>query len=174
MRWVLLFAVLVLIAWLSLSVYRGRLRAPSRPWRAVPLAPFPAPPLELTGPNGAALLPETGVLYLGTAMAGDWNDPVTVGDVSVQTPATLHVSRSGLLVDRAGATPLWVPARSVRGVRLGRSLSGRVQADGILVVTWQLGGHLLDIGFRGDEAVYPEWMRTLRSLADNARGRGST
>ncbi len=175
MRWVMLVATLALIAWLSMSLYRSRLGPRTRPrYRAaLALAPFPAPPFELAGPDGAALLPEAGVLYLGTTMAGDWNDPVTIGDVAVQTPATLHISRSGLLVDRAGASPLWVPAMSVRGVRLGRSLSGQVQAgDGMLVVTWQLGGHLLDTGFRGDEAVYPDWLRTLRALADGASGRG--
>lgn len=172
MRWVLLITVLALIAWLTLSVYRGRVsRPPSR--QALAMVPFPQPPLELAGPEGAALLPATTAMYLGTTMAGDWNDPVHVGDIAIQAQATLHVSQAGMLVDRIGASPLWVPAGSVRGARLGRSLSGRVQAgDGLLVVTWQHGGHLLDTGLRGDEAQYPDLLRTLRALADRAPGRG--
>jgi hypothetical protein len=175
MRWVLLFVVLALIAWLTLSLYRGRGRMGGSPASRQALArlPFPQPPLELAGPEGAALMPATTAMYLGTTMAGDWNDPVEVGDIAMQAPATLHVSPAGLLVDRTGASPLWVPAGSVRGARLGRSVAGRVQTgDGLLVVTWQLGGHLLDTGFHGDQAQYPDLLRTLRALADRAPGKG--
>lgn len=172
MRWLLLFAVLALILWLSLSLYRSRVsRPPSR--QAFALVPFPQPPLELAGPEGAALMPATTARYLGTTMAGDWNDPVQVGDIDVQTHATLHVSQAGMLVDRVGASPLWMPAATVRGARLGRSLAGHVQSgDGLLVVTWQHCGLLLDTGFRGDEAQYPDLLRTLRALADRTPGKG--
>ncbi|HEY0637433.1 MAG TPA: transporter [Pseudonocardiaceae bacterium] len=172
MRFVLIVAAIVLIAWLALSLYRGRqVRGLVRRTGALP--PFPRPPLELTGPEGAALLPAATGVYQGTVMAGDWNDPVTVGDVGRQTPAMLHLSQAGLLVDRTGAGPVWIPAESVRGARVGRGLTGRSPGDGLLVVTWQLGGHLLDTGFRGDEGTYPEWLQTLRALADRAQGRGA-
>jgi hypothetical protein len=135
--------------------------------RAVVFAPFPRPPAELTGPDGAALLPETTGVYVGTSMAGDWQDQVGVGDIGLQTAATLHLSRSGLLVDRPGANPLWIPAESIRGAHIGRSVAGQVMsADGTMVITWQLGGRLLDSGFRGDEEVYPDWLDMVRSMAE--------
>jgi hypothetical protein len=58
-------AVLVLVvmtmvrSWQHRSGYR----------RAVMLAPFPRPPAELAGPDGAALLPAAIGVYAGTSMA---------------------------------------------------------------------------------------------------------
>lgn len=165
MKFLLFVLVLTVIVWLAMSLYRGRhVRSVTRQTATLP--PFPQPPTELTGPSGAALLPAAGGTYLGTSMAGDWNDQVTVGDIGRQTPATLHLSRAGLLLDRRGASPLWIRATAVRGARTGRAVSGRVLTDdGLLIVTWQLGGHLLDSGFRGEPEVYPNWVQTLRALA---------
>lgn|GEM_PF-5511458 len=135
--------------------------------RAVVLAPFPRPPVELAGPDGAALLPAATGVYAGTSMAGDWQDQVETGDIGMQTSATLHLSRAGLLFDRAAARPLWIPATSLRAVRTGRAIAGRAMSnDGHLVFTWQLGGHLLDTAFRGEEEVYQQWMEALRELAE--------
>ena len=157
-------AVLVLVvmsmvrSWQHRSSYR----------RAVMLAPFPRPPEELAGPDGAALLPAATGVYAGTSMAGDWQDQVEIGDIGVHASATLHLSGAGLLIDRAGARPLWIPTGSLRGVRTGRALAGRVlSGDGHLVFTWQLGGHLLDTAFRGEEESYPEWLEALRRLGES-------
>jgi hypothetical protein len=158
---VVVMVLLLVVAMMRRSWQRGAVH------RAIVLAPFPKPPAELTGPDGAALLPEAGGVYLGTSMAGDWQDQVSVGDIAQQATATLHLSRAGLLVDRSGATPLWIPASSMRGAHPGRAVAGKVMsADGTLVITWQLGGHLLDTGFRGDEAVYPDWVEMVRSIAE--------
>jgi len=153
---VLVLVVMTMVrSWQHRSGYR----------RAVMLAPFPRPPTELAGPDGAALLPAAIGVYAGTSMAGDWRDQVMLGDIGVQASATLHLSGAGLLIDRAGATPLWIPADSLRGAHTGRSIAGRVMsADGHLVFTWQLGGHLLDTAFRGEEEDYPIWLETLRQL----------
>jgi hypothetical protein len=154
--------VLVLVVMSMLRGWRGRTTH-----RAVVLAPFPKPPVELAGPDGAALLPAASGVYAGTSMAGDWQDQVELGDVGVQTTATLYLSGAGLLIDRAGASPLWIPTESMRGARTGRSIAGTAMSgDGHLVFTWQLGGHLLDTAFRGEEESYQEWLDTLRELSE--------
>src|SRR5215207_4722663 len=116
----IVLAVLVLVVMSISRTWQGR-----RPHRAHVLAPFPQPPVELTGPDGAALLPAASGVYAGTSMAGDWQDQVEVGDIGVQATATLHLSGAGLLIDRAGATPLWIPTESMRGARTGRSIAAR-------------------------------------------------
>jgi hypothetical protein len=165
MRTLLTLAALALIVWLAVQIWRNRL--PWRPGQRRQMERFPSPPAELTGPAGAELLPATEGVYLGTSMAGDWRDRVTVGDVGQRATAMLHLSRSGLLIDRISASPLWIPATAVRGAHTGRPVR-----EG-LVVTWQLGGQLLDSVFRADDSrVYPEWLDALRSLAGNGRGGG--
>jgi hypothetical protein len=134
--------------------------------RSVVLAPFPEPPIELTGPDGAELLPATTGVYVGTSMAGDWHDQVTVRDIGVQGTATLHLSPTGLVIARPGAESIWIAAESMRGARIGLAIAGKVMTgDGHLVFTWQLGGHLLDTAFRGEDAVYPEWLEAIRQLS---------
>lgn len=153
MRTLLILMALALIVVLAIQIWRSRARP------VATLERFPAPPAELTGPAGAAVLPATEGVYLGTSMAGDWRDRVTVGDVGQRATATLHLSRSGLLIDRLSASPLWIPAGAVRGARTGK---------GGLLVTWQLGGKLLDSAFRADDGgVYPDWLDALRALADD-------
>lgn len=165
MKTLLLLTAVVVVVLVVLNMRRSwRYR---RHYRAITLAPFPMPPAELAGPDGAALLAAATGVYAGTSMAGDWQDQVMVGDVGVQATATMHLSRAGLLIDRAGATPLWIPTDWMRGVRTGRALAGRVMAaDGHLVITWQLGGHLLDTAFRGEEELYPDWLEALRQLSE--------
>jgi hypothetical protein len=156
-------AILVLVV---MSMVRSwRHRATYR--RAVVLAPFPKPPEELAGPDGAALLPAASGVYVGTSMAGDWHDQVEIGDIGVQASATLYLSGAGLLIDRAGASPMWIPTELMRGARTGRSIAGKTMTgDGHLVFTWQLGGHLLDTAFRGDEETYSQWLDALRELGE--------
>jgi hypothetical protein len=171
MKLLLTLVVLALLVIVVMSMVRSwQHRTGYR--RAIMLAPFPRPPEELAGPDGAALLPAAIGVYAGTSMAGDWQDQVTIGDIGVHASATLHLSGAGLLIDRAGATPLWIPTDALRGARTGRSIAGRVMsADGHLVFTWQLGGHLLDTAFRGEDEDYPVWLETLRQLAvSRARG----
>jgi hypothetical protein len=164
MRTLLVLLAIALVVWLAVQVWRSR-----RPAR-LQLEQFPAPPSELSGEAGAAVLPAVEGLYLGTSMAGDWRDRVTVGDVGLRSTAMLYLSGSGLLIDRISASPLWIPAASVRGARTGRVRVGRPMGDSDLLVTWQLGGRLLDCAFRADDdRVYAEWLAALRSMARHRR-----
>ncbi|SHE97786.1 PH-like domain-containing protein [Streptoalloteichus hindustanus] len=132
--------------------------------QAAVLPAFPPAPEALPGPE--LLTAATGV-YVGTTTAGDWQDRVAVGDVGHRAAASLRLTDAGLLVERNGASPLWIPAESLREARTDRALAGKVMGpDGLLVVTWQLGEHLLDTGFRGDDkASYSEWVSALNALA---------
>ncbi len=128
------------------------------------LPPLPAAPADLTA---APLLPETTGVYVGSTTAGDWQDPIAVGDLGFRSAAVLRLTGEGLLIDRTGAQPLWIPAAQLRDARTDRALAGKVMSrDGLLVVRWQLGDQLLDTGFRGDHKdVYQRWVAQLRSLA---------
>src|SRR3981081_3300366 len=92
------FAAGVLAMWRG-----GRARAMRQD---ISLPPFPSPPKALHGNLGRELLPPISGVYIGTTSSGDWQDRIVVGDVGHRCEATLHLSRSGLLVDRFGASPL--------------------------------------------------------------------
>lgn len=153
----LVAAVFLLALW---GMWRGWRHRQDR--QAAVLVAFPAPPTGLGDP----LLPEATGVYVGSTTAGDWQDRIAVGDVGHRAAAVLRLHPRGLLVDRTGASPLWIPADAVRDARTDRALAGKVMsADGLLVVRWQLGEHQLDTGFRGDDKdVYPAWVAALRAL----------
>lgn len=161
---VLLVAVVVAAALAMRAGWRRRARS-----QAAVLPPFPQPPVPLTG---AELLPVATGVYVGTAMAGDWQDRVAVGDVGFRSVAMLRLTGQGLLVERSGASSLWIPAGAVVGARTGRALAGTVLGtEGLLLVRWRLGDFELDTGFRGDDKDRDErWLAALRGLAAAGRG----
>lgn len=138
--------------------WRGRVRRQAY-LPAFPEAPEPEPE--------DLLLPEQRGVYVGTTLAGDWQDRVAVGGIGLRATATVRLARQGLLIDRQGASQVWIPAQSLRDARTDRALAGKVMGiDGLLVVRWQLGEHQFDSGFRGDDKdVYGEWVSAVRSLA---------
>jgi hypothetical protein len=119
---------------------------------------------------GSAVVAPTRGLYLGSTLAPNWLDRVTVGDLGYRTNAVLTRYPEGVLLERSGAGPIWMPQGSISGVRTERGLAGKVlpgipgkgmdqAAGGILVIRWRLpSGTEIDTGFRGDDRrVYPEW-----------------
>ncbi|ACU39064.1 transporter [Actinosynnema pretiosum subsp. pretiosum] len=151
----LCLAVFVLIAYGMWHGWRKRARAQEQV-----LAQFPAPPAE----QGEPVLETTGV-YVGTTIGDDWQDRVAIGDIGHRAEAVLRLTGQGVLVERDGASPLWIPAADVRGARTARGLANKVMtADGLLVVRWQLGDKVLDTGFRGDDKdVYEQWVDALNA-----------
>lgn len=150
-------AVLVLYA-----MRRGWLNRARR--QAAELDPFPRPPAGLDGEP--ALLPSAQGLYVGTTRAGDWQDRVAVGDIGHRASTTATLRPSGLLLDRSGASEIWIPVRALRAVRVDHKLANKVvPGAGLLVVTWQLGDQLLDTGFRDeDKARQNEWAEAIGEL----------
>jgi hypothetical protein len=158
-------AVFVLCAAAMWWGWRNRARR-----QAAALPAFPALPAWWRDgePERAPLLPVTSGVYVGTTTAGNWQDRIAVADIGFRAAAQLVLFDGGLVVSRTGASPLWIPAETLRAARTDRALAGKVMsADGLLVVRWQLGDHLLDSGFRGDDKdSYPRWVAELNRLAE--------
>jgi hypothetical protein len=106
------------------------------------------------------IAPATG-LYVGSTIAPSWQDRIAVGDIGHRATGTLTRFGNGILLDRTGESPIWVPQRSIRAVRTERGLAGKVMTkDGLLVIRWELPtGTEIDTGFRADDKdVYPTWV----------------
>lgn len=135
-------------------MYRGwRNRAARQADRIGELPPVPA---DL----GAQLLEPTTGLYLGSTLAPSWQDRIAVGDLGFRATAELTRFERGILLERQGSAPIWMPQESISAVRTERGHAGKVMTkDGVLVIRWTLPtGTEIDTGFRGDDkTVYPAW-----------------
>lgn len=154
-----LIAVVLLMIGLG---WRNRLR------RQSDVEQLPAVPQELSLPLAAA-----DGQYVATTTAGDWLDRIAVHGLGIRTDAELTVHPEGVLFERSGAGPLFIPANRVTGVRQDSGMAGKfVEKDGLLVVSWTLGGRELDTGFRtrraDDKPAVLEAFQELISAAPQA------
>src|SRR6476646_7344145 len=137
-------------------MYRGWRNRAAR--QAPQIGELPTVPDEL----GAQVVEQTTGLYVGSTIAPSWQDRIAVGDLGHRATATITRFEKGILLERSGASAIWIPQDAIRAVRTERGLAGKVMTkDGVLVVRWQLPtGTEIDTGFRGDDkTVYPEWVR---------------
>ena len=67
------------------------------------------PPLPDT--VGPAIIPATKGLYVGSTLVPSWNDRIAVGDLGYRTKAVLTRYPEGIMLQRSGARPIWIPAR---------------------------------------------------------------
>ena len=160
-RWLWVLALVALAALVFFGMRRGWVNRARR--QAELLPEFPAVPDDA----GEALLPAATGMYVGTTIAGDWQDRVAVGDIGHRANGTARLHRSGLLVERDGASAVWIPAESVRAARVDHKLANKVvPGAGLLVITWSLGEQRLDTGFRcDDKEVHNDWVEAVRALA---------
>lgn len=147
----LIAVVLVLIG----IGWRNRLR------RQADVEQLPAVPAELSPPLAAA-----DGQYVATTTAGDWLDRIAVHGLGIRTNAELTVHPEGVLFERSGAGPLFIPAARLAGVRQDNGMAGKfVEKDGLLVLSWAHGTHELDTGFRTRRAAdKPALLQTLQEL----------
>jgi hypothetical protein len=126
---------------------------------------------DLVGP--AVITPTRG-LYIGSTMAPSWLERVNVGDLGYRSKAVLTSYPEGILLERSGATPIWMPRSGVIAVRAERALAGKVipgrtgadQSGAILVIRWRLpSGTEIDTAFRGDDRDYTAWTAPLTGEA---------
>jgi hypothetical protein len=123
--------------------WRNRLR------RQADVDPLPEVPLEPGVPNARAE-----GQYVASTSGGDWLDRIAVHSLGIRTNAVLSVYPHGVLLDRSGAPAIYIPAESLTAVRLESGMAGKfVETDGLLVLTWDLGTHTLDTGFRTRRAA---------------------
>ncbi|WP_411373390.1 hypothetical protein ACLH0K_09500 [Arthrobacter sp. MPF02] len=129
--------VLLAIGW------RNRLRRQSDVDPLPPVPPAPGEPAAFAEGQ-----------YVATTTGGDWLDRIAVHGLGIRTNSTLAVYPHGVIFDRSGAQAVYIPTASLRGVRLDSGITGKfVEKDGLLVLTWMLGAHELDTGFRTRRAT---------------------
>ena len=127
---------------LMLKGWRGRQR------RQGDLPPPPPPPAD----PGTVVVGATPGLFVGTVFAGDWLDRVAVHRLSDRAAGWLTVRSDGVLLDREGSGDLWLPYDAIEDAAPGEALAGKVVGrEGMLVLTWRLGGRVLQSGFRADD-----------------------
>lgn len=146
--------VVVLIGLVIRRMLRGWKHRSERQAELIGILPDPP---DVLGP---ALVAPTRGLYVGSAIAPNWLERITVGDLGYRCTAVLTRYPEGILLERSGAGPLWMPAESLIGVRTEQALAGKVipgrpgadTAGGLLVIRWRLpSGTEVDTGFRGDD-----------------------
>jgi hypothetical protein len=160
----LLFTLVLIGVALALIAigWRNRLR------RQSDVEPLPEVPAELGAPLAAA-----DGQYVASTTAGDWLDRIAVHNLGIRTNAKLSVHPEGVLFERAGAGPVFIPAGRLTGVRQESGMAGKfVEKDGLLVLSWMLGSHELDTGYRTrraeDKAVLLTTLQDLISAAPQA------
>ena len=155
-------AVVIWFALISLALWgwRGRGRRQADEIGALPTAPADLGE-RVRGPH-------TG-LYLGSTLAPSWQNRVAVGDIGDRADSLLSEYADGLLLERKGASQIWIPRDAIRAVRTERGIAGKVMTrDGVLVIRWELPtGTLMDSGLRADDkTVYPEWIAAFAEVTD--------
>jgi hypothetical protein len=109
------------------------------------------PPLPDT--VGSAIVPATKGLYVGSTIAPSWQDRIAVGDLGFRSKAVLTRYPEGIMLQRTGTGPIWIPEESITAIRTERGIAGKALThDGILAIRWRLpSGTEIDTGFRGDD-----------------------
>lgn len=142
----------VLVTVLVLAVLFALLR---RGWtgrvrRQAGIAAPPAPPAGIEDREPRLSVPG---MYVATTEAGAPLERIAAHGLGVRARATAHVLDDGVLFDRQGAAPLFVPAADVVSVGTSSGMVGKfVERDGLAVLTWSLGSTPVDTGFRTQRA----------------------
>ena len=139
--------VAVLIAFFIRQMMRGWLHRAQRQAEAIGALP-PLP--DTVGP---AIVAATKGLYVGSTLAPSWQDRIAVGDLGFRAKAVLTRYPEGIMLQRSGAGPIWIPDESITAIRTERGIAGKALThDGILAIRWKLpSGTEIDTGFRGDD-----------------------
>jgi hypothetical protein len=136
-------------------------------WRATMQSGLP-PLVELPKEEGQPILEELLGRYHGSTSAGEWLDRIVARDLGTRSLAELTLTEDGLRVVRPSATGFFIPRAALRGARTDQGIAGKVLPEGgLLVVTWEHGGKLIDSGFRSREsAVHPAWVEAINRLVE--------
>jgi hypothetical protein len=165
-RALLVLACVLAVAVVLLGMWRGWRK---RGLRQSNLADLPNVPADL----GDELLAAMIGIYVGTTFATSWQDRVVHAGLGRRSNATARLYERGVLIERYGDTPIFIPTEAIADAHLSPGLAGKVVGEGgLLVIRWRLGmtrdgvveDVLLDSGLRADyKSVYPEWVRTINA-----------
>jgi hypothetical protein len=117
------------------------------------------PPLPDT--VGPAIVGPTKGLYVGSTLVPHWNDRVAAGDLGFRAKAVITRYPEGIMLQRTGAGPIWIPDDAIAQIRTERHLVGKALThEGILAIRWRLpAGAEIDTGFRADDRRdYAKWL----------------
>lgn len=147
--------VALVIAFLIRAMIRGwRRRAEQQAQIVGTLPPLP-------DTVGAVTVPATSGLYVGSTLAPHWNERVAARDLGFRAKAVLSRYPEGIMLQRKGAGPIWIPEDSIVEIRAEKSLAGKVLThEGILAIRWRLPtGAEIDTGFCADDrGAYSKWL----------------
>ena len=113
------------------------------------LAPLPAVP----NVPGDVVTPALKGLYVSSTPARNWQDRIVAHGLGGRATSIVRLTEDGVLIDREGADPIFVPITDLVEVTTAPGIAGKVmgQADGILIIRWRLGETELDSGIRADD-----------------------
>lgn len=159
-----MLVIVALLYWLMRRAWRERGR------RQSDLPPLATAPAEPAGPPVLT----AAARYYGSTTAGQWLDRIIAHGLGTRSRAELTLTDAGLDVVRPGAQDFFIPAAQLRGARLDKGIAGKVLTEGgLLVVTWEHGGLLLDSGFRADRAAaHPDWLREIDARSPESAAAG--
>ena len=145
----------VLIALAIRQMMRGWLHRAQRQAQLIGTLP------QLPDSVGPALIPATKGLYVGSTMAPSWLDRIAAGDLGYRAKAVLTRYPEGIMLQRTGAGPIWIPDDAIEVIRTEKGLAGKAMThEGILAIRWRLpSGAEIDTGFRADDRrEYARWL----------------
>jgi hypothetical protein len=145
----------LLIAFLIRQMMRGWLRRAQRQAQLIGALP-PLP--DTVGP---ALISATKGLYVGSTLVPSWLDRIAVGDLGDRAKAVLTRYPEGIMLQRTGARPIWIPEDTIEAIRTEKGIAGKAMThEGILAIRWRLpSGTEIDTGFRADDRLeYSRWL----------------
>jgi hypothetical protein len=138
---------------------------------AVPVVP------EVGGDRVADLIEPLTGLYVSTTNAGRWQDRIVAHGLGRRATCVAHLRADGVIIDRRGDEPIFIPIADLRAIRTAPGIAGKVMATptGILVLTWSLGDHELDTGLRADDLdTQRAWLRAVGSRLDSPNTTSNT
>jgi hypothetical protein len=147
--------VAVLMAFLIRQMMRGWLHRAQRQAKLIGMLP------SLPDTVGPALIPAIKGLYVGSTLAPSWLERIAVGDLGYRAKAVLTRYPEGIMLQRTGAEPIWIPDDAIAAIRKEKGIAGKAMThEGILAIRWRLpSGTEIDTGFRADDrADYDRWL----------------
>lgn len=141
--WLLLVVLAFGVALLALMVFGWRARTRRQRDLASP---------EAVPADRGALLGEFSGRYVATSAGGEPLDRITAHGLGFRGSATVRVSDLGVLLDRVGERPIWIPRDDLLGVRRATWTIDRVvEPDGLTVLDWRLGDRSVETALRLDD-----------------------
>ena len=127
---------------------------------------------------GSPIVAPTRGMYVGCTHGAQLADRIVVGDLGYRSKAVLTRYPEGILVERSGASPIWIPQESISAIRTERGMVGKVfrgtgfaagagrsrgasSHDGILAIRWRLPS-----GTEIDTRLSRQRPQRVRAMAD--------